>query len=245
MILNNDNNQDKNELKLEPIKKLMVIDLIIDRIGKLIAEGTLKPGTYLPSERKLAETLRVSRTSVRQALKALDVLGILEIKAGTKTYLTKSLSRILINPIRFMVLLHNIDYFELFETRKVIECSLVKFAAKNISEEDIGKLEENLIESELNIGDNKKFIDYNTDFHQIIYYSSGLNILPAFMKSIRNLIIATGEKTSGKIIYPKLCLEQHKKIFYAIKQRDKDKASEEMFKHLDSVESKIMEYGKI
>jgi len=239
------NKSEKNILEIEPIKKLVLIDLIIDRFGRLIADGTLKPGSFLPSERELAETLNVSRTTLRQALKALNVLGILEIKPGSKTYLTKSISRILINPIRFMVLLQNIDYFELFETRKVVECSLVRFTTKNISEENIVKLEQILEESEFHINDSKKFIKYNDQFHHIIYDSSGLNLLPAFMRSIRNLIIATSERTSGTITNTKQCLKEHKKIFDAIKQKDPEKSAEAMFEHLDSVESKIMEYGFI
>ena len=79
-------------LNIQPVEKLVLIDQIIEVIGRLIAEGDLKPGDTLPSERDLSEMLKVSRTSVRQALKALDVLGVLEISPGSRTFLNKSIS---------------------------------------------------------------------------------------------------------------------------------------------------------
>ena len=74
------NIKDYTSLNIQPIEKLVLIDQIIETVGRLIAEGLLKPGDALPGERDLSEMLKVSRTSVRQALKALDVLGLFETR---------------------------------------------------------------------------------------------------------------------------------------------------------------------
>src|SRR4030065_2519093 len=99
--------EEEKFLDVKPIEKLVLIDHIIETIGRLIASGKLKPGDVVPSERTLSNLLKVSRNSVRQALKALDVLGVLDINPGARTYLNTSLSHLLVNPMKFMTLLHD------------------------------------------------------------------------------------------------------------------------------------------
>ena len=123
-------NKSNNNFNIEPIEKLVLIEQIIEKIENLIKNGDLSFGDSLPGERILAETLGVSRTSVRQALKALDVMGVLEISPGKRTLVNKSLSKLLINPFRFMKVLHNVSLNEFFDSRRILEIELVKKAAE-------------------------------------------------------------------------------------------------------------------
>jgi GntR family transcriptional repressor for pyruvate dehydrogenase complex len=94
--------------KIKPVEKFVLIDQIIEKVEKLITNGDLNPGDFLPGERILSEKLGVSRTSLRQALKALNVMGVLEIVPGKKTFIKESFSDILTNPFRFIKAVHSI-----------------------------------------------------------------------------------------------------------------------------------------
>ena len=230
------NIKDYTSLNIQPIEKLVLIDQIIETVGRLIAEGLLKPGDALPGERGLSEMLKVSRTSVRQALKALDVLGVLEIRPGSRTYLNKSISKLLINPMKFMTLLHKVGVIELFETRKIIEVALARLAAENATEKDIEKMRIALEESKQNLNNPKKYLYLEMDFHEAIFVASSNRILTAFMASINNLLLETREKTVMIYLDLEDSLKQHIKIFNAIRNRNPEKAGEAMFEHLSKIE---------
>lgn len=223
-------------LNIEPIEKLVLIDQIIETIGRLLAEGVLKPGDALPGERDLSDMLKVSRTSVRQALKALDVLGVLEIKPGSRTYLNKSISKLLINPMKFMTLLHNVGNFELFETRKIIEVALAKLAAENATEADLESMRSALEGSKKNLKNPKLYLNFEMEFHDAVFKASENRILTAFMASINNLLIEVREKTVTAYLDLEDSLKQHIYIFNAIKERNPEKAGKAMFDHLSKIE---------
>jgi GntR family transcriptional repressor for pyruvate dehydrogenase complex len=226
-------------LNIKPVEKLVLIDQIIEIIGRLIAEGALKPGDALPSERDLSEMMKVSRTSVRQALKALDVLGVLEINPGSRTFLNKSISKLLINPLKFMTLLHDITTLELFGTRKIIEVELAKLAAVNATETDIKKMEDALEVAKGNLNDPKKYVLAEMEFHDDIFKASGNRILTAIMASINNLLLESREKSATLFSSLEDSLKQHLKIFEAIKKKDSQEAGNAMLEHLTNVERLI------
>lgn len=236
-------------LNIQPVEKLVLIDQIIEIIGRLIAEGALKPGDTLPSERDLSEMLKVSRTSVRQALKALDVLGVLEISPGSRTFLNKSISKLLINPLKFMTLMHDVTTLELFGTRKIIEVALARSAAVNANEADIKKMRNTLKIAEDNLNDPKRYVLVEMEFHDDIFKAAGDRVLSAIMASINNLLLESREKSANLFTNLKDSLKQHTKIFEAIKEKDPDKAGSAMLDHLTKVEhlfldSKIFDNNK-
>src|ERR1700676_3419941 len=90
---------------------------LISRIKSMIADGTLTPGIKFPPERDLAVRFGVNRTSVRQALKVLEIMGVLTQRVGDGTYLSASAESILHEPLEFLILLDDLSHQELFETR--------------------------------------------------------------------------------------------------------------------------------
>lgn len=231
-------------LSIKPIEKLVLIDQIIETVGRLIAEGELKPGDVLPGERSLAEMLKVSRTSVRQALKALDVLGVLEIRPGSRTYLNKSISKLLINPMKFMSLLHDVGTIELFETRKIIEVALSRLAAENATKKDNEKMQSAIEKAKGYLNKPKEFLYLEMEFHDAIFKASGNRILSAMMASINNLLLESREKTVVLFTDLKNSLKQHIKIFEAIKAKNAEMAGRAMFEHLNKVEHMLEKIDK-
>ena len=227
-------NEEEKFSEVRPIEKLVLIDHIIETIGKLIASGKLKPGDVVPSERTLSNLLHVSRNSIRQALKALDVLGVLEINPGARTYLNTSISNLLVNPMKFMILLHDVKMEELFRTRKIIEVELAKLAAENADEENLKEMQEALNNANLHKNSWNKYLEFEMSFHKAISKASGNRILTALMASVNNLLLEGRKKTfkSDQL----LTLNQHNEIYNSIKQKNPEKAGELMLEHLNYAE---------
>ena len=227
--------------RIEPIEKFVLIDQIIEKMEKLIERGDLNPGDYLPGERVLSEKLGVSRTSLRQALKALNVLGVLEIVPGKKTYIKESFYDILINPFRFMKAIYSIELKDIFDARRIIEEGLVQVAAIKASPNDLDKLKHYIDLSKKNLENKDEFVYSEFEFHQYIFNIANNEILTTVMKSLNNLLLVLEkyEKEYLKIKDRKQSFRQHKEIYDAICSKDKEKARISMHIHLNSMEERL------
>ncbi|MBI1763716.1 MAG: FadR family transcriptional regulator [Acidobacteria bacterium] len=118
--------QNENHLntKMVPIDRAGITELVVQRIKELLEQGDLKAGSRLPPERELADMLSISRPSLRTALKALSVMGIIRAKPGAGTYIAESLPEVFTEPMRFMTLINNTSDEEVFEARLIIEAGL-------------------------------------------------------------------------------------------------------------------------
>ena len=120
-------------LDMEPVEKLVLIDKVIESIGRSIEKGVLRPGDYLPGERTLSKKYNVNRTTIRVALRALGFLGVLEINPGRRTKISDSVSDLFKNPFKFLNIMHDLTLEELFETRRIIEVEVAKKALKPLA----------------------------------------------------------------------------------------------------------------
>ena len=121
---------------------------LLSTFKQLISEGTLVPGARLPPEREIAANFGVSRASLRQALKILEIMGIISQRVGDGTYLNAGAPGILAEPMEFLVLLDGISFHELMEARIIVEPELAARAASRATQEDIAKLRTCLAEME-------------------------------------------------------------------------------------------------
>ena len=112
-------------------------DQIAARVVAMITERHLKPGDRLPPERELAQVMGVSRSSLREALRALSLLGVTEMRQGDGTYLTALDPDALMRPFGLVLALSDGQLQELFEARRVIEPGLAALAAERIDEETL------------------------------------------------------------------------------------------------------------
>src|ERR1051326_6004333 len=116
-------------MDIEPIKSTRIYEEIVRQIKTMISEGRLKSGDQLPPERDLAEKFVVSRTSVRAALRALESLGLIEIRPGEGTFVREVSVESLIEPLALVMLSQREAIGELFEARRLLEPSIAAFAA--------------------------------------------------------------------------------------------------------------------
>ena len=115
---------------LEPISRTTVVDEIVERLIGLIVDEGLKPGDQLIPERELMERLEVGRSSLREAIKTLCALGVLEIKRGTGTFVGYGDTSILTKPLAWGLFLNQTSIQQVIEARSVIEVALAGWAAE-------------------------------------------------------------------------------------------------------------------
>lgn len=219
-----------------PIKSTKVYEQVIDQIKDMINEGTLKKGDRLPSERSLVEQLQVSRASIREALSALEVIGLIECRQGGGNYIKTNFEDNLLEPLAIMYTLEGSNPEEIWELRKIMEVEAVGLAAKRINDEHLMELKELLQRFDIN-----KDETYNTEidkqFHYKIAECSGniliYNILKTvsalvedFIKDIRRIILT--DKENWDVLF-----SQHQNIYLAIEKHSSAESRQAMREHLD------------
>jgi GntR family transcriptional regulator, transcriptional repressor for pyruvate dehydrogenase complex len=219
-----------------PIKNTKVYEQVIDQIKEMITEGTLKKGDRLPSERSLVEQLQVSRASIREALRALEVIGLIECKQGEGNYIKTSFEDNLLEPLSIMYKLEGSNPKEIWELRKIMEVEAVGLAAKRITDIQLKELNDLLLS--FNISDDETLnAEIDKQFHYKIAECSGniliFNILRTvsvlvedFIKDIRTIILT--DKGNKEVLFL-----QHKAIYLAVEKHSSTDARKAMREHLD------------
>jgi len=231
-------------VELKPIKTRKIYEEIIDQLKQLIVSGQLKPGDRLPSERDLVESLRVSRASIREALSALEMMGLLEVRSGEGTYVRELKPESVVEPLSWMLSMEKGTVLELLEVRKILEVQAVGIAAERITEDDLTKLDSALNEMIRDLQNSDGGEKSDLLFHFTITRATHNKILIRLMDTISDMMkhmlkSSRAELYKGKYT-PELLLEEHMRIFDAIKSRDSELARLQMLKHLEGVEQELI-----
>jgi GntR family transcriptional repressor for pyruvate dehydrogenase complex len=221
---------------LSPIKNTKVYEQVIEQIKGMIAEGTLKKGDQLPSERDLGEQLHVSRTSIREALRAMEIIGIIECKQGGGNFVRENFENNLFEPLSMMFMLEKGDPMEIIELRKIIEVETVALAATRITKEEIesiGKIIEELKHST----NEDSAVKIDKRFHYEIAKASKNSLIISILNAISSLMDAYIKDARTKILVEEsnrvLLADQHEKVYLALKKHNAAEAVEAMKQHLD------------
>ncbi|MFZ5650430.1 MAG: FadR/GntR family transcriptional regulator [Bacillota bacterium] len=224
-----------------PVKTKRAVETIIEQIKELILSGELQPGDRLLAERELAEKLQVSRASVREALSALNMAGILEIKHGEGIYLRKAGSSDVIEPLSILMLLERNKIRNVLDVRKALEVESAGLAAERHRPEELMGMKKALqeMEEDLITGDTGEKADLRfhfaiaecTDNPLLIRLMSTMHdTMKQTLKATRKLWIASTSGTTRRLF------EEHQDIYNAIASRDRERARELMYQHLYKVE---------
>ncbi len=228
-----------------PIKSTKVYEQVIEQIQGMIANGDLKKGDKLPSERQLAEQLGVSRTSVREALRALQIIGLIEVRQGDGNFITESFDHCLFEPLSVLFMLQESRPQEIVDLRRVIEVETATLAAQRITEEEIKELGEliNQLKALSEAQDEKNSVKVDKEFHYKIAQASKNYLLLNFLNVISALMDNFIEDARGMILMNQqnkgLLVEQHENIYKALARRDPKAAAEAMAIHINLI---IKEY---
>jgi len=198
---------------------------------QLIAEGTLAPGSRLPAEREMASNLNVSRGSLRQVLKMLEIMGVVSQRVGDGTYLNAAAPSILSEPMEFLILLDGISFEELMEARLIVEPELAARAAARATPESLATLRQALIGMEESADDHAEMIKEDLRFHRIIFEMADNRVCSVMFSMVHESLHSLMEVTS-RMVGMEHTLKLHQRIYNAMRKGDPDEARARMFAHL-------------
>ncbi|OEF95578.1 FadR/GntR family transcriptional regulator [Desulfuribacillus alkaliarsenatis] len=224
---------------LEPVKKKRLYEEIMQQIRSLIIDGKFQPGDKLPSERDLATKLGVARSSVREALRALELLGYLESRQGEGTFIKNHSNADIVESMAFFILKEKDTLDDLFEVREILECEMACLAAERATGDDIEKLEEILAKATEFVTAGKIPLAEDSDFHNALAEASRNDILMRVMHTIADFIRKGREGSLTIPGRPHKSIKDHYEILQAVKEQDGNKAREAMRKHLKTVKKEL------
>ena len=205
--------------------------LLVMRFQQLLSQGLLTPGTRLPPERELAANFGVARSSLRQALKVLEVMGVITQKVGDGSYLNKDASSVLAVPMEFLFLLDDTSLQELVEMRLMMEPALAAKAAERATAADIALLRQSVVDLEGSERDRVRLVSSDLLFHRVIFQASGNRLSGRVFHMIHRAMLNMMMVTS-QMVDLKHTLQFHIPILDAIEQRDAQRAFSLMTDHL-------------
>jgi len=230
------------------VKSNKVSEHITEQIRRAIFAGKLKPGDKLSPERELTKTFHVSKVTLREALRSLEILGFLEIRKGVSggAFVTAVDMKKARDSFTNFLLFKNLSLSNLSEVRLILEPYVAEKAALAITEEELRRLEnlnkecEYVIKHDIPIESRKNEIEY----HRIIGSISGNPILMFILDFVENLLIDTKEILQPGKEFSQKVLNAHKRIYKALLERDSKKVREEMIKHVREVEKDLIALQK-
>lgn len=208
---------------------------LIERIKRLISTGVIVPGAKFLPERELAKVFGVNRATLRQALKVLEIMGVLTQRVGDGTYLSASAESILNEPLDFLILLDDLSHHELLETRMIVEPELAARAAQRASTEDLIELRKAITAMET-CRTNQERLDADLAFHERIFRASGNRICHLLFKVIHRSVLTSMSRLSARVALDNP-LKSHKQIYAAIQRHDADEARRRMLDHIVETKS--------
>ena len=219
------------------VYKTTVTSAVMEEFMRILIEGSVKPGDKIPTEQELVKMLGVGRSSVREVLAALELIGIIERRAGDGTYITDKLNSKTFSLIMTIV---GQNTPVLFEARKVIEIGLASLAAEKATSADVEQLELYLREMKAAIANQKQFIKIDLEFHLHLATMSQNVFLQSMMLPLTNFLNAWREKSARSQDSREKALAHHTKILEKIKAQDPSGASAAMFEHLNQIQESFL-----
>lgn len=215
-------------------------DEAIEKIKAMIVAGELAPGDRLPPEKELSERLGLSRNSMREAVKALEVIRVLDVRRGDGTYVTSLEPRLLLEAMGFVVDMHDDDsLLEIFQVRRVLEAHATGVAAQRAGDDDIAALEHELLAVDAGT-DVETLVEHDVRFHGAIIALGGNRYLASLLDSLTSQTVRArvwrGLTEASAI---DRTLREHRAIVEAISVHDVELATSLAVAHVAGVEGAI------
>jgi len=218
---------------LEPVKKVSLTDSIVRQLVSYI-QTDLRAGDRLPSERNLIEMLEVGRTSIRESLRALEMLGIVVTKPGEGTYVCNNQNDLLKKPIELGVFSNNKSVKEIYEARRVIEIGMVPLIIEKITDSEIDQCKSVLIKMKYFDSDHfDDFIKCDQQFHRILTISTDNGIVTEVLKLTHRILEEEREVSYLSQKDLKKSVKLHKSIIESIEKRDVELTTEAVEAHMN------------
>ena len=220
-------------MPLRPITKSRLSEAAIEQIKELIVSENLEPGSKLPSERDLVEALGVGRSSIREALRILEIMGLVEVLPGKGAFV-KALTGDLFMPLSEVLNMHKESLQHHFEARMVLEPAAAALAAQRASREEVARLRKNLESYKENLAKENMvaLIRADIQFHRLVANATENRTIALLMNTITRHDFHGWKAALRTFKRPHFTVEEHGRIIEAIAAGDAKKARSFMRSHL-------------
>jgi GntR family transcriptional repressor for pyruvate dehydrogenase complex len=223
-----------------PVRREPLATEIARRILDYLLAGNLEPGDRIPSERKLAEALGVGRSVVREALKSITLLGLIEVRPGDGTFLRRAESELLPQAIEWGLLLGERRVADLIEARYHLEVLVAGLAAERRTADDLAMMHE-YIKAMGEASDTTAFVNADIMFHMRLAESASNISLLQIMASISSLLHVWIERVRTAEVDNRRSTEEHVSVLRAVEKGDPDAARAAMHAHMESATRRLLE----
>jgi GntR family transcriptional repressor for pyruvate dehydrogenase complex len=227
-------------LGVRQVKKTRVYHEIVDQIRELIEAGRIKPGDRLPPERELADLFKASRNSVRDAIRVLDQMGLIESRQGDGTYVRSVKAEELAEPLALMLLQSRAQMRELWEVRRVLEPAIAAFAASRITDDELEELEAILAAQRRKVEAGFIALEEDAAFHYAIAEAARNTVMLRTLDTLVDLLRQSRERWLQQHDRPAHSLAGHLRILAALRRRDPEAARADMLRHLVEIEERVL-----
>ncbi len=200
-----------------------------------LLSGQIKRGDQIDSDRTLAKDMGVGRSAIREALKVLDVMGLIDIRPGDGTYISSRESEFFIIPLSWSLFMNSNQVDNILEMRDIVEVRSAELAAQCRDERKLTHLGTVFHEMQQAYvsKDVKEFLDLDIEFHLVIADCSGNQILSSLIQTIRNLLKWVSESGMSTEEHLRIIYEEHQRIYGCIISANPEGAGKAMHEHME------------
>jgi len=228
-------------MELQPIKTRKIYEEIVEQIKSLLAEGNLNPGEKLPSEREMADALGVSRASVREALTALEAMGVLEVRPGEGTFVARVSDKDTIEALALIWSVERNSLAELMQVRRILEGEAAALAAQHATPQDLLNMERLLENMKATAEKREQGVDFDLYFHFAIGRATHNRVLYRLINTLDKMMHHTFLRDRQEMYaspgVAQRIINEHEAVLQAIRNRDPEAARRGMLNHLEHVEA--------
>lgn len=218
-----------------PLERTSVGLQAAEAIKSLILAGDLRPGDALPSERDLAAMLGISRPSLREGIRVLSAMNVVEPRHGGGTYVTSLDPRLLAQPVSFLLQVDPTAFRHLHEVRRILEVGAARLAAPRIGPDTLAALQALADTAERALADPERYLELDYEIHTTIIEGTGNPIFISLYESIAELSLQSRKRTARAEAVRRRAHEDHVAIIAALRDHDADAAAHAMGSHLDAM----------
>lgn len=225
----------------KPLKRESVVFTVVERIKQALIDREYRPGDFLPSEPELARSLGVSKTTVREAIKMFQAMGVVEVRRGQGTVVCEKPGNDLINPMILQLILHDTDVTDLLNLRVMFEPAYTLMAMQQATNEDRERICATIDSFDAAITENRQSAEDDLAFHLAILESTHNKFVITIGKTILQLFHSSISR-SMKVV-PGVALENHRRIFDEFCRKDEQKLNEAVLKSFEGWARGLFERG--
>lgn len=229
---------------MKPLEKISKLEYASEQIQGWILKNALKENSLLLSEAEFAQNLNVSRSTVRESLRKLETVGIVDVTHGKKARVSKFNLDRFFNILKMFIVLNKDDFINLMELRKILELGTIEIVINKMTKEHILNLERFIKLMKKNLLDCELFAMNDYNFHLEIIKSTD-NVLLLKLMDIIGIALLKVQKITSRFPSAKIAIIHHENILNAIKSKDIIRTKKILLEHINTTERTLINYFDI